>query len=309
MTGIIMKQTVKHLVFLSTVVVAMVFGRSVFADSAIDALVQGFNAMNGDTGSYTDGYAFVFYNYSGINTGAESLNQYEGMLLNAGQTSGDMFDAYNADATIATTNGAYFSSICIEPQETVYTGKLNYGQLSLQDDYTTKTLDTGNVVTLGAAYLFKLYATGELASVSRFADFYSLDRDTNVGLLREAIQALMNVDGSTATADNNPYLAYLAESNNIETYWTQTYYLNGQYVEMGDYVVFAMNVYNGEAFTVGGQPVVAGDVAQDLLYIARLERPSPPDTPEPGTVLLWSLGGLGLAAASRIRKRRMKKAV
>lgn len=302
-----MRHITKKLAFLSVAFAAVLFGNTAFADSAIDDLVRNFNSMNGNTGTYTDGYAFTFYNYSGINSGAEGLTQKEGKLENAGTALPGMFDAYNDDPVAMTTNGSWFASICIEPAEIIYAGKLNYGSLNVQADYTTKTLDSGNVVTLGAAYLYKLYATGELTSVSQFADFYTVDRDVNVGVLREAIQALMGVTGSTATTSNNVYLAYLNGLNDIDSFWGQTYYLNRHYAGiMDDYVVFAMNVINGEWFTAGGQPILPGDVAQDLFYIAKLE-PSVPDTPEPATVLLWTLGGIGLGVASRVRNRRTKK--
>jgi hypothetical protein len=84
------------------------------------------------------------------------------------------------------------------------------------------------------------------------------------------------------------------------------------YTEIGDYLVFVMDLMdaNGRHINMG-----------DYLYLVRKSdspdapiRPDFPDigngnndVPEPASILLWALGGLGLACTSRARNRRMKK--
>ena len=81
-----------------------------------------------------------------------------------------------------------------------------------------------------------------------------------------------------------------------QEYLMSSYDPGQSYDLMGDYSVFVMRTTSTD-----------GKIAsQDFLIL--LEHEGSPDVPEPATLLLWTLGGLGVAGTSWARKRRLAKA-
>ena len=202
-----------------------------------------------------------------------------------------------------------WQTFCCQPEVRVnllasfYSGKLSY------DSNTTSNTASGehqsHNLTVGAAYLYSQYVLGNL---NQFNDVAVGDairylmgyRSDNGGGIGDPLLGL-EINGWTNT-ENNKVLYYLSTINS-ESYWTTNYDPNSYYTEIGNYSVFVLNVL--------GQP---GNLyTQDFLYLANAANPYTEDagggngTPEPATLLLWTLGGLGLAGTSWTRKRRMMK--
>lgn len=290
-----MRHVKKTRLYLAAIVTAMFFNSLAFADISAN-ITQFCDSMNGL--NENKGISFVYTNigdYAG-----ESEVQFNLQYL---------YSIYFVDALNGfgseTSGSGYFTSLCIESKgnalqgNTVRNGLLNYDSGS----DTTRT-SSGNTVSLGAAYLFKLYATGEISAVN--ADFYGENRSENVRELNNAIQSLM---GTGIARSGNIYLDFLAGLSNggyAGTDWTADYHLAADIDFMNGYAVFATNAGTGTD-------------TLDYFYIAKLETgisgirtrsvgiPDIPDTPEPATVLLWVLAGGGLAGSTWIRKRRNKQ--
>ena len=153
----------------------------------------------------------------------------------------------------------------------------------------------GGVLTVGAAYLYSQYATGQLAGF----DYASLPQTGTRGasdapLLASALGTLMtgNVTSITNAASSNKYLAAMLQYRTAD-YWATAYNLNQRYDEIGDYAVFIMNITNS-----------SGQSTQDFFYVAKANLGGGGDqVPEPATLLLWSLGSVGVAGVGYCRKR------
>lgn len=232
---------------------------TVYADLNAWDIYNDFNSLNGG-----QGYRFTTSSDKDINGNAEFT-----LVTEQG------FNDVDTTAYVLPYGGvSFFKTFCVEPNASTagdLVGKLNY------DNGTTAT-SQGFALTLGAAVLYKEYATGNRPTVS----------------LETAIQTLMGIKYLTNWAAN-PHLLYLLAINSNKSYWTQVYDPGQYYDEIGDYSIFVMNVVTANN----------GDNRQDFLYIA--ETNSGGDVPEPTTILLWSLGGMGLAGISRMRKRRLSK--
>lgn len=178
-----------------------------------------------------------------------------------------------------TAGSDYFLTFCVEPSE--YTephmsAKLNYANGMSQ---TT----TGKTLTLGAAYLYKMFATGTLSGYDYTGTYQSRYDSYNTMWL--ALGTLM--DNFQNAWSGNQFLSQLLGVNSSESYWTQAYDPGKYYDIIGDYSVFVMNCYGPEELKD----------RQDFLYIAKASSSS--STPEPATVLLWGLGMLGAFGAVR----------
>ena len=188
------------------------------------------------------------------------------------------------DGTPART---YFYSFCVNPSLGTVNpglGNLNY-EASTGYTYTKNSNGTNrDALSLGAAHLYKQYATSLALG------------NINAGTFATALQVL---NGTTSIANwaSNTYLAALLNENALQSYWTAKYDTRRDYAEMGNYVVFVMNVtnYNGTSQN------------QDFLYIAHANTVTGNGVPEPATFLFWTLGGLGFVCTSRARSRRMKR--
>ena len=190
-----------------------------------------------------------------------------------------------------------FNSFCIEPNvgsiASIGTAKLNFS-----GGNSTRRDSDQSAVSVGAAFLYRQYATGTFAS-SLYDYASTSQRTTDSSLLRDTLRALMNPQSGTLDWTGNKLLAYLQTVNGDRTYWTGVYNPNQRYDEIGDYAIFAMNI---KSTTGTGQ-------YQDFLYIAKADygNGGGNGVPEPATFLLWSLGSFGALGVSRYRRVSTKK--
>ena len=189
----------------------------------------------------------------------------------------------SAYANGVTGSSDYFRSFCIEPDIQAYPNML--AVLNYENGKSTTT--EGHSLTVGAAYLYSQFAAGTLKDYS----YPDSGREADSNALQEAIRYLI---GAGSLSGSNVFI------NNMLTikdaaFWNQIYNPNEYYEIIGNYSVFVMNCYSSPSQYE----------AQDFIYVANAS-PST-DTPEPASVLLWTLGSFGaLAAARRARKNRMK---
>ena len=259
------------LIPIATVFMFAVASGLAFADLNAQAVVTNFNSMNGGRG-----FDFVFASSASLMT----------LTTTAGTTNVNN-TAYAANRGGTVTGGrTYFYSFCVNPSLSTTTpalGKLNY-EASTGRTYTKNANGTNrDALSLGAAYLYKQYATSTSLGNVTAATFTT---------------ALQELNGTISGTNwnTNMFLAMLLSERNDQNYWKAKYDTRHEYSEMGNYVVFVMNVTNSSG---------AGQY-QDFLYITTASGGGGGDVPEPATLLLWSLGGMGLAG-SWARKRRMKK--
>ncbi|GHT25769.1 hypothetical protein FACS18942_01650 [Planctomycetales bacterium] len=261
----------QHLV-LPMVLVAITLGtvRSASAEivtGVLDAqsVVNSFNGLNSGTG--------LHYTLGSSDSGTIQLKN--GGNYRFADTSA--YDRRRGNDSSAANS--FFYTYCVEPAITAYsdgTAKLNYANGMSTNSY-------GNPLTIGAAYLYTMFATYQSPS------FYS-----DVNALGSAIRFLIgNVGAGEASTSwtNNAYLKNLTTLNS-QDYWNQVYDPNSFYSEIGNYSVFVMDVWSG-----------AKD-SQDFLYLANAATPySPNPTPEPATMLIFGLGTLAAGACYRRRRK------
>jgi len=206
-----------------------------------------------------------------------------------------------ATAYMSGTNGTSvavnsFTSFCIEPNVSNIAAsglaRLNYANNS------TRTDSDGKAVSIGTALLYKMYATGGFET-SLFDYGNTAQRTQDTSLLTQTLRYLMAPQSEPPLNwVTNKYLAELLRIKPDQSYWLEVYDPYQRYDEIGNYVVFVMNIL---ATNGTGQ-------YQDFLYIANADYGGGNSgVPEPATFLFWAFGGLGLVCTSRARYRRMKK--
>jgi len=267
---------------------------SAFAELNAGTLVNTFNGMNGGAG-----FHFTFRTWG---TGTNTTGQIE---TQAGYTTNGNVNigAYTANSSGTTTGSNWFRSFCVTPEILIsggnYIGTLDWkaGTGVNAGKMISQTSD-GKTLSLGAAYLYMLYATSN--------DGIVLGQSFNAGALSQAINVLNggnfsypDVSGwpGVTTWNDNIYLNALLGKLNDTSYWTQAYDARQNdygVAQMGNYSVFVMRVKDS-----------SGVEKQNFLYIAEAT-PIISGVPEPATMLLWSLGGMGLVG-SWVRQRRLKK--
>ena len=237
---------------------------SVYAELNANEIYTTFNSTNGN-----QGFRFT---YSVTSNGFVALTTQPG------------FAHVNFDAYMYGTTGGddFFTTLCVEPDVAVVSlglGLLNYDTVN---GISQTTL--GQVLSLGAAFLYKQYATGELvvSSQADMAAYYA------------AMQVLM---GNTTGVSwgSNPYLSSLLDRTSDNSYWMNVYKPAQSYTEIGNFCVFVMEVTDSS---------MSGN-SQNFLYISSGNKPPFP-VPEPATLLFWSLG-LGLGGSWWVRQRRRLK--
>lgn len=207
--------------------------------------------------------------------------------VNLTQRSGYSFADTSAYEDGVTGSSNYYRTFCVEPNVGAYTmmgATLNY-------ENGKSTTSSGYSLSVGAAYLYSQFAAGSLEG---YTYNNTSARSTSSSNLLSAIRGLMGISTLSWT---NAFTNYLLTINSDKNFWTQTYDPNQYYDVIGDYSVFVMNCYSS----------TNGANGQDFLYVASAKDSS--DTPEPASVLLWTLGSFGaLGAARRARKQREKLA-
>ena len=252
-----MKHTKQFGLSFTAILVLIAFGVSAYADMNAGEIVGNFNSMNG-------GLGFRF----------ESVisNPLVTATTQVGSTNVDI-SAYAAGRAGTTSGRTYFTTFCVQPDHIAVSPGV--GKLSFNTTNGQTVNSSGIALSLGAATLYKQYATGEITIA-------------NVELFRTALRVL-NGNEVLSNWSTNMYLAGLAGNRD---YWTQKYDARQRYDEIGDYCVFVMQV-----------TTPAGAPGQDFLYIANATFTTT-GVPEPATMLLWAIGGIGFAGASRIRRAR-----
>ena len=282
-----MQQTQRFLVASLAVILLMAVGVSVFADYSAQTISKEFAGMNGGRGYVYD---------TSQNEGYLSPLPTRGFDLVVNPTGLDAF--YNNR----------FWSIDLSADGTcdgIYWGKLSPYPFTDSYDGFSKT-NEGVYLTLGAAYLYKQYATG--AFPNAYIDIY--DHKYLEDAIRAAMKIIVNDPYQVDIMyyyvnydwDSNPYTRALLAENSDKNYWLARYDNTWRYDEIGDYCVFVMNL--DAASSTYSIP------KGDGLYIAEgseFRNTDQPGVPEPAMLLLWTLGGLGLAGSSWGRSCRTKK--
>ena len=223
-------------------------------------------------------------------------NAYRYFIARNGSALPDL-SAYTGIALLA--NG--FRSYCIDVQ-IQHTAQQGTAVLSYNAANGTTSNRSGKVVNLAIAWLHTQYVRGNLAGYDESV-WYDGD---SMDLFYEALRVLMS--GTTqekysylANANNhNPFITQMLNAGAMYGYtaddWLTAYDMRDRYDIIGDYAVFVMTITGTD-----------GRAYQDFLYLAPANYGNGGGVPEPATLLLWTLGGFGLAGTSWTRKRRMHK--
>ena len=300
------------ILFLAAALVVSVYGTSL-ADTGASIIVDNYNSLNGGKGVVAGVDHSDFYKVVNNHTESGELyvrNWFYGTHATDYATFADTSAYVEAEPIITTGTETivvdnkidpytydtlYYSTFCIAPNVNIMYGasaeiKLNYvnGKSTTSDNH---------VLSLGAATLYARFASGTLTPYHYgYSATDVAERATSAVALRDAIRFLIGAGTAGDISGTNVFVKYLLNENSDLTHWTSIYDPNELYSEVGDYAVFVMNV------TQNGSP------AQDLLYVSKIivSPPPPPVVPEPATVLIWSLGGLGMVCTAW-RKRHLAK--
>ena len=255
-------------------------GKSAFADLTVSQIVSTFNGLGtGDTLSFSSSLP---------GTGERRFSAPGGLDYT------NFAAAYQSGANGTSLTPSSFNSFCIEPNVPTVaasgTARLNYS-----GGNSSRTDSDGKAVSVGTALLYQQYATGAFnSSLYNYAN--TAQRTADSDMLTRTLRYLMAPQSEPPLSwTNNKYLAYLLTINSNQDYWTGVYDPSRRYNEIGDFAVFVMNIRN-----------TSGTPSQDFLYIARVDYSNGGQVPEPATMLLWSIGGIGLVG-TWARQRRMKK--
>lgn len=248
------------------IVIFLVTSSITYADFVVEQAQNTVNAFN----SLNDGKGYVYQ--VSPDKGRYNLTSAQG------------YEQANLGAYSSMTGGENFiKTFCVEP--IVGTAPKQIGKLNYENNSSQTT--SGHKLTLGSAYLYASFATGDLNGYNYLSPNY-----TNGKELSNAIQFLM---GSIYDINwyANDFLVGLLGIKDDQSYWEQVYDPGQYYDEIGDYSVFVMN--NQDEY---------GTHRQDFLYLAEHESGAAV-TPEPASFLIFGAGLAGLALAGRLRKKRI----
>ena len=265
-----------HLSTLLAALLAVTWSTMLRADFNAEQIANNFNTMNGGVG-----YRFTYKDQN-----LPSLQAIQG-------TASANLDAYLNSVASGSAPNAFFRTFCVNPLDTVVANQDYIGKLNIQADGTTKTA-RNNALTVGAAFLYKAFATTDVSTASPAYSIFNIPSNGNRDDLQKAIYYLMGLD-NTVNPQTNVYLQFLAQQfpERSLDYWTSTYKSTERYDEIGDYFVFVVNVNQGTT------------IAQDFLYVASATW-TQSAVPEPATFLLWTLGSVGAFGISHYRRRNEK---
>jgi hypothetical protein len=351
----------KHTKFLNITILAALMmvaaATSVKAELDVSGIVNQFNSLNANAQN-PDGkgaYLRFQFNYD------DPLNQLD-HLIRANSTgkpgSGDVdtigpLDYYEGNANpgavgYGTYNqGFWFYTFDVRSNNRLSSTqwcKLNYDAatgktyaMPIADEYLFGNQPVPQALTVGAAFLYKWFATQTPLPLTGSWGWEELNR---------AFGHLMYGSFNNPyehTLSNNQYVTALLTMLNRDydgdfdlAYLLQDYSIHTDYAFMGDYAVFVLNASNYDYAEKGlitnnylflGSGVRTGDGNDDpcpccpgctqgsgcgctQCGCCGSGDPGDPgngDVPEPATMLLWALGGLGFAGTSWARKRRLKQ--
>ena len=256
--------------------------------------VNAFNNANGGTGYHFDAVART--------TGAGFYPEINGGVVRL-TTTGDAIniDAYEPWNTSGSVPRFTTMQLGFGPRISDYDfndWKPVPGVATLSYDAATGTTSTfvGTALNVGAAYIYKLFATTELPAVDAYADREWMNGSVRY-LMGEVTRVNIhaNVHGWHVPVDvdwdNSPYLQKLLSINSDQSYWESAYDPNAYYDEIGDYSIFVMNATLAHYDTPGG--ILTGWCSgYDFLYIVPVTDKSA--VPEPASLSVLALGGLML---------------
>ena len=285
-------------VFFTAVLAVIAIGGASFADFLGDTnkIVSDFNGLNSGEGFY--------FKYPDNIVGVDHYPYVVRLTTANGYENNVDIGAYTGAGTSGTVaNLRFFNTFCVEPnnytgirEDDKQTGSTLVGTLNYSGNMSQTT--ESRKLSVGAALLYKLYATGDilLNTEAKEEHFIQILRG-----LMEIVDNVANPDiiykdfvADSKWATDSLLMQLRAEAPGVSISDLKANYDPGKYYDfIGDYSVFVMTVE-----TQGGAD------SQDFLYIAKH---GSSDVPEPGALLLWMLGSLGVVGTSWVRRRRLKK--
>jgi len=211
----------------------------------------------------------------------------------------------NTEAYTNTPGANAFYTFCFSPTEGTsdsMRGTLNYdpvsGTTTRLDSTDRFNMDGDLALRNGAAWLYAKFASGDIDLGTLNSGNWKTFQDAIHLLAKQATTA------SKVSSSNNRYIQQmLSESGLTASQAVEAYRVGDQNVTK-DYAVFVINMVNS----------TTNNNLQDMLYVVKCTGDDNSDdnsnntgeVPEPASILFWTLGSVGAASASWLRKRKTK---